>query len=186
MASTPNCSTRTYPFEYPEQESNLQSLGSEPSRSANWRTWVSFVVPDDQDKLSQWTHPESHRGFRLATPASSYWTMSPFRDSKLASFTLLAWAERSASDRLLVESSWCALASVSDRARLQYRLGNQSPDFHVWIELRELESNQRPPSSEPGVTTNSNYPAVSCEPTDCQQFPRVACLQPPVIKRRAA
>jgi hypothetical protein len=27
-------------------------------------------------------------------------------------------------------------------------------------ELRELESNQRPPGSEPGVTTNSNYPAV--------------------------
>ena len=26
-------------------------------------------------------------------------------------------------------------------------------------ELRELESNQRPPGSEPGVTTNSNYPA---------------------------
>jgi hypothetical protein len=25
--------------------------------------------------------------------------------------------------------------------------------------LRELESNQRPPGSEPGVTTNSNYPA---------------------------
>ncbi len=31
-------------------------------------------------------------------------------------------------------------------------------------ELRELESNQRPPGSEPGVTTNSNYPAVFFEP----------------------
>ena len=30
--------------------------------------------------------------------------------------------------------------------------------------LRELESNQRPPGSEPGVTTNSNYPAVFAEP----------------------
>lgn len=25
---------------YPEQESNLQSLGSEPSRSAGWRIWA--------------------------------------------------------------------------------------------------------------------------------------------------
>ena len=30
--------------------------------------------------------------------------------------------------------------------------------------LRELESNQRPPGSEPGVTTNSNYPAVFGKP----------------------
>ena len=32
------------------------------------------------------------------------------------------------------------------------------------FKLRELESNQRPPGSEPGVTTNSNYPAVFVEP----------------------
>jgi hypothetical protein len=30
--------------------------------------------------------------------------------------------------------------------------------------LRELESNQRPPGSEPGVTTNSNCPAMSSNP----------------------
>lgn len=30
----------------------------------------------------------------------------------------------------------------------------------VLFKLRELESNQRLPGSEPGVTTNSNYPAV--------------------------
>ena len=33
----------------------------------------------------------------------------------------------------------------------------QPDDFRP--KLRELESNQRPPGSEPGVTTNSNYPA---------------------------
>ena len=27
------------------------------------------------------------------------------------------------------------------------------------LKLLKLESNQRPPGSEPGVTTNSNYPA---------------------------
>jgi hypothetical protein len=32
------------------------------------------------------------------------------------------------------------------------------------FKLRELESNQRPPGSEPGVTANSNYPAVFVKP----------------------
>jgi hypothetical protein len=36
----------------------------------------------------------------------------------------------------------------------------QSDDFRP--KLRELESNQRPPVSETGVTTNSNYPASFC------------------------
>ncbi len=30
----------------------------------------------------------------------------------------------------------------------------------MFLKLRELESNQRPPGSEPGVTANSNYPAM--------------------------
>ena len=33
---------RRFPtFQYPEQESNLQTLGFKPSRSADWRTWAS-------------------------------------------------------------------------------------------------------------------------------------------------
>jgi hypothetical protein len=39
----------------------------------------------------------------------------------------------------------------------QDRLLIQPDDFRC--KLRELESNQRPPGSEPGVTTNSDYPA---------------------------
>ena len=35
-------------------------------------------------------------------------------------------------------------------------------DHRTWhVKLRELESNQRPPGSEPGVTTSSNCPALS-------------------------
>ena len=34
-------------FQYPEQESNLQTLGFKPSRSADWRIWAPLkVVPD--------------------------------------------------------------------------------------------------------------------------------------------
>ena len=95
------CSTRTYYFKYPEQESNLQTLGSEPSRSAGWRIWASSVIPDGiepsfpgcepsvvavgpRDGVFQWTHPESHRDLRLATPASSCWTMSPCSERRFA------------------------------------------------------------------------------------------------------
>ncbi len=39
----------------------------------------------------------------------------------------------------------------------QDRLLIQPDDFRC--KLRELESNQRPPGSEPGVATNSDYPA---------------------------
>jgi hypothetical protein len=39
--------------------------------------------------------------------------------------------------------------------------------------LRELESNQRPPGSEPGVTTNSNCPA-SFNVNDARAFAQVA------------
>ena len=37
----------------------------------------------------------------------------------------------------------------------------QPDDFRSFqVQFRELESNQRPPGSEPGVTTNSNYPGM--------------------------
>ena len=44
-------------------------------------------LPLDQGtvfRVFQWTHPESHRDLRLATPASSCWTMSPFSERRFA------------------------------------------------------------------------------------------------------
>ena len=40
-----------------------------------------------------------------------------------------------------------------------FKTGSSSSRMASVCKLRELESNQRPPGSEPGVTTNSNYPA---------------------------
>ena len=40
-----------------------------------------------------------------------------------------------------------------------FKTGSSSGRMTSDCKLRELESNQRPPGSEPGVTTNSNYPA---------------------------
>ena len=40
-----------------------------------------------------------------------------------------------------------------------FKTGSSSGRMTSVCKLRELESNQRPPGSEPGVTTNSNYPA---------------------------
>ncbi len=51
------CSTRTNVYEYPEQESNLQTLGSEPSRSASWRSGALFpseVFPDGIEPTASW------------------------------------------------------------------------------------------------------------------------------------
>ena len=45
----------------------------------------------------------------------------------------------------------CAATCFQDRSLIQ------PDDFHSCFKLRELESNQRPPGSEPGVTTSSNY-----------------------------
>ncbi len=80
--------------QYPERESNPQTPGFKPSRSAGWRIWVE-VVPDGVEPPSlgcrpsifavgprdrrcvQWTHRESHPDLQLAELASSCWTMSP-------------------------------------------------------------------------------------------------------------
>ena len=40
-----------------------------------------------------------------------------------------------------------------------FKTGSSSGRMASDCKLRELESNQRPPGSEPGVTTSSNYPA---------------------------
>ena len=47
-----------------------------------------------------------------------------------------------------------------------FKTGSSSSRMTSVFKLRELESNQRPPgfSGEPGVTTNSNYPAVFIKP----------------------
>ena len=45
-----------------------------------------------------------------------------------------------------------------------FKTGSSSGRMTSDCKLRELESNQRPPGSEPGVTTNSNYPASFGKP----------------------
>ena len=42
----------------------------------------SVVAVGPRDCVVKWTHPESHRDLRLATPASSCWTMSPSCERK--------------------------------------------------------------------------------------------------------
>jgi hypothetical protein len=78
----------------PEEESNLESRGFKPSRSASWRTWAFVVVPDGVEpsfpvcktgvvavgpRDCQWTHWESHPDLKRAELVSSCWTMSPLR-----------------------------------------------------------------------------------------------------------
>ena len=66
---------------------------------------------------------------------------------------------------------------VSSRSRFQDGVLIQPDDFRCTFvfKLRELESNQRPPGSEPSVATNSNYLAVFFfNPTwifSCPHFP---------------
>ena len=45
-----------------------------------------------------------------------------------------------------------------------FKTGSSSGRMTSVCKLRGLESNQRPPGSEPGVTTNSNYPASFVNP----------------------
>ena len=51
-----------------------------------------------------------------------------------------------------------------------FKTGSSSGRMASDCKLRELESNQRPPGSEPGVTTNSNYPAVFGKPRQQAQI----------------
>ena len=48
-------------LQYPEQESNLQTLGFKPSRSAGWRIWA----------CRQWSRMESNHRFLHVTQVSS-------------------------------------------------------------------------------------------------------------------
>ncbi len=81
-------------LQYPEQESNLQTLGFKPSRSAYWRIWASsspggtrthdpLLVRElpsplgHRTMLFQWTYRELHPNFPRARPVSSCWTISP-------------------------------------------------------------------------------------------------------------
>ena len=63
--SKPGWSTSCLPSrllrQYPEQESNLQTLGFKPSRSAGWRIWACL----------QWSRMESNHRFLDVTQASS-------------------------------------------------------------------------------------------------------------------
>ena len=92
--SAAHCHTEPVVRQYPERESNPQTPGFKPSRSAGWRIWAK-VVPDGVEPPSlgcrpsifavgprdrrrvQWTHRESHPDLQLAELASSCWTMSP-------------------------------------------------------------------------------------------------------------
>jgi hypothetical protein len=140
----------------PDEESNLESRGFKPSRSADWRTWALWlVVPDGVEpsfpvcrtgvvavgpRDRKWTHWESHPDFKLAELVSSCWTMSPSR-----------------------RKPWDSNPQAARGRRLCSR---QAPDPAGWlpcgheIEFRGLESNQRPPHSECGVATSSYCPGV--------------------------
>ena len=79
-------------------------------------------------------------GFWLAEPASSCWTMSPFRKAEAVGLEPTSGAEAATcfQDRLLIRPDDFRCTTLS--------------------KFRGLESNQRPPGSEPGVTTSSNCP----------------------------
>ncbi len=118
----------------------------------------------------QWTHSELHRDFRHATPASSCWTMSPCCERR---FARKHAPKDSNPDQLGWNQSCCQLhqgrtilsgnretRTHKSRSRPPvFKTGSSSGRMASDCKLRELESNQRPPGSEPGVTTNSNYPA---------------------------
>jgi hypothetical protein len=113
--------------------------GLEPSLPG-CRPGVVAAGPRDRVVLNtrceKWTHRESHPNLRFAGPTSSCWTMSPFVSGSRGTRTH---------------------KRVSPATCFQDRLLIRPDDF---LELRGLESNQRPPGSEPGVATSSNHPAV--------------------------
>ncbi len=103
------------------------------------------VVPLDHGPMFcvESTHRELHPNLQRAELASSYWTMSP---SNLAS------GSRGTRTHKRREAATC----------FQDRLLIRPDDFRSCRtkKLRELESNQRPPGSEPGATTSSSYPGI--------------------------
>ena len=95
-----------------------------------------------QDRVFwQWTHRESHPDLQRAELASSCWTMSPT--------CLLSGRRGTRTPKRLAPPPVFGTGSSSGRMP------------SVSHKLRGLESNQRPPGSEPGVTTSSNYPGSS-------------------------
>ena len=141
-------------------DSNRQSRGFKPCRSANWRTWATVVPEGIEPSLSgckpevvpldhgtvycvEWTHRELHPNLQRAELVSSCWTMSPLH---------LASGSRGTRTHKRREAATC----------FQDRLLIQPDDFRSCRskKLRELESNQRPPGSEPGATTSSSYPGI--------------------------
>ena len=96
-------------------------------------------MPLDHGTVFQWTHRESHSDLQLAELASSCWTMSPKAEAVRLELTS-GVAATCFQDRLLIRPD----------------------DFRSCRskKLRELESNQRPPGSEPGATTSSSYPGM--------------------------
>ena len=77
-----------------------------------------------------------HPDFQRAELVSSCWTMSPFFRS----------------------GSRGTRTHKSLSRPPVFKTGSSSGRITSVQQLRELESNQRPPGSEPGVTTNSDYP----------------------------
>jgi hypothetical protein len=107
----------------PKQESNLQSLGFKPSRSASWRIRAQ-VVPDGLEPPLPGCGP----GVVAARP----------RDCLIGA-----------------EAARLELATVLPAP--VFKTGSSSGRM-TSVKFRGLESNQRPPGSEPGVTTSSNCP----------------------------
>ena len=120
-----------------------------------------------------------HRDLRLATPVSSCWTMSPILCERFT-FTIHLQGTPPGTrtgDQLGSNQSCCQLHQ--GRVVISGRRGTRTPKrlapppvfktgsssgrmpSVVFHKLRGLESNQRPPGSEPGVTTSSNYPGSS-------------------------
>ena len=110
----------------PEQESNLQTHGFKPSRSADWRIRAQ-VVPDGLEPPLPGCRP----GVVAAGPRDY-----PF-----------------GAEAVGLEPTTVLSAPV-------FKTGSSSGRMTsvLHIQFRGLESNQRPPGSEPGVTTSSNCP----------------------------
>jgi hypothetical protein len=96
----------------------------------------------------EWTHRELHPNLQRAELASSCWTMSPIEaeaDHGCAAVPGLELTSGSSPPPVFkTGSSSGRITSV--------RVAQKK--------LRELESNQRPPGSEPGATTGSSCPGI--------------------------
>ena len=141
----------------PRRESNPQTLGFKPSRSADWRTWTFYQSGPGWTRTTdlllvrklplplgyrtesneKWTHRELHPNPRFAGPMSSCWTMSPN-------------IRRRAEAVGLEPTSGMFPPPV-------FKTGSSSSRMtSVIFKLRELESNQRlrvqSPASLPAAT----------------------------------